>query len=157
MLDNVPERARRLVRTCRRALNRAIAAVRPGVGLSDVCRVIQETAEGAGYAVVRKYVGHGIGREMHEEPQIPNYVEGRAKGVILREGMVLAIEPMINEGTHEVAVLEDGWTAVTADGKRSAHWEHTVAVTADGSRVLTARPAAVTAGGPRLRARVGNG
>jgi len=98
---------------------------------------VEACAEEAGFSVVRDFVGHGVGRQLHEPPQVPNYGP-RGAGPEIREGMVLAIEPMVNAGTPEVRVLKDGWTAVTADGRRSAHFEHTVAVTADGPVVLTA-------------------
>jgi methionyl aminopeptidase len=97
---------------------------------------VQKVVEAAGFSVVRDFVGHGIGSHMHEDPQVPNFgVAGR--GMKLRSGMVIAIEPMVNAGGHDVVVLGDGWTAVTADGSKSAHFEHTVAVTAAGARVLT--------------------
>ena len=115
-----------------------IEQLRPGKRLGDVGAAVQEIAEKEGYGVVRDFVGHGIGRALHEDPQVPNFgVSGR--GQALRAGMVLAIEPMINLGTSKVRVLDDGWTAVTADGTRSAHFEHTVAVTEDGPVILTSR------------------
>ena len=129
--------AKRLLETTEQSLLAAIAMVRPGATLGDVGAAVQEVVEGAGFSVVRDFVGHGIGTEMHEEPQIPNYGR-RAQGIKLREGMVLAIEPMVNAGQHKVRVLEDGWTAVTVDGSLSAHFEHTVAVLAEGAEVLTA-------------------
>ena len=104
--------------------------------MGDISHSIQAYAEGHGYGVVRDFVGHGIGRNMHEDPQVPNYgLPGR--GPRLKAGMTLAIEPMINAGTHEVKTLSDNWTVVTADGKRSAHFEHTIAITADGPEILT--------------------
>lgn len=115
----------------------AIQVVRAGVHLGDVGAAVQDVVEAAGFSVVREFVGHGIGTSMHEDPQIPNYGR-RGIGIKLREGMVLAIEPMVNAGKPEVRVLEDGWTAVTVDGSVSAHFEHTVAVMADGAQVLTA-------------------
>ncbi len=129
--------AKRLLEATEQSLQAAIAMVRPGATLGDVGAAVQEVVEGAGFSVVRDFVGHGIGTEMHEEPQIPNYGR-RAQGLKLREGMVLAIEPMVNAGQHKVRVLEDGWTAVTVDGSLSAHFEHTVAVMAEGAEVLTA-------------------
>lgn len=129
--------ASKLLETTERSLQAAIAVVRPGATLGDVGAAVQEVVEGAGFSVVRDFVGHGIGTEMHEEPQVPNYGH-RAQGIKLRQGMVLAIEPMVNVGQHKVRVLEDGWTAVTVDGSLSAHFEHTVAVGADGAEVLTA-------------------
>ncbi|MBB4634472.1 type I methionyl aminopeptidase [Longimicrobium terrae] len=118
------------------ALARGIAEARPGHRLGDVGAAIQEVADEAGYGVVRELVGHGVGRQPHEEPQVPNFGK-RGKGLKLVEGMVLAIEPMFNLGTANVRTLPDRWTVVTADRKVSAHFEHTVAVTADGPRILT--------------------
>lgn len=125
-----------LLRVTREALAWGVAEMRVGNRIGDVSAAIQRCAETKGYSVVRDFVGHGIGRELHEEPQIPNFGRPQA-GVRLMAGMVLAIEPMFNLGTHEVKVLEDGWTAVTADGKRSAHFEHTVALTEGGPEVLS--------------------
>lgn len=130
-----PEAAR-LLDVTRESLHRGIAEARPGSRLGDVGAAIQEVAERAGYGIVRELVGHGVGREPHEEPQIPNYGK-RGRGMKLVEGMVLAIEPMLNLGTAEVRTLPDRWTVVTADRKLSAHFEHTVAVTAEGPRILT--------------------
>jgi methionyl aminopeptidase len=130
-----PETDRLLERT-RDALHRGIAEVKPGARLGDVGAAIQEVADGAGYGIVRELVGHGVGREPHEEPQIPNWGK-RGRGLKLVEGMVLAIEPMFNLGTASVRTLPDRWTVVTADRRLSAHFEHTVAVTGDGHRVLT--------------------
>ena len=128
--------AQALLQTGRESLERAIEAVSPGARLGDIGAAVQEHAESRGYGVVREYVGHGIGRRLHEEPQVPNYgVRGR--GLLLREGMVLAIEPMVNVGTWQTKLLSDRWTVVTADGALSAHFEHTVAVTAEGAEVLT--------------------
>lgn len=110
--------------------------MRPGGRVGDIGAAIQEYAESQGYSVVRDFVGHGVGRQFHTAPQIPHYGE-RGKGEKLRPGMVFTIEPMINEGTWEVKVLADGWTAVTADGKLSAQFEHTVAVTETGVEILT--------------------
>lgn len=136
-VGKISEEAARLLTTTEQSLGAAIEAVRPGATLGDVGAAVQKVAEAAGFSIVREFVGHGIGRQMHEEPQIPNYgVPGQ--GIRLREGMVLAIEPMVNAGKHAVRVLEDGWTAVTADGSLSAHFEHTVAVRAEGCDVLTA-------------------
>jgi len=129
--------AARLIKVCREALEKAIEAVRPKANLKDVSRAVQAHVESNGYTVVRKFVGHGIGTEMHEEPQIPNFVSRGFPDVILKPGMTLAIEPMVNEGGHDVRAERNGWTIVTADGKLSAHFEHTVAVTADGADVLT--------------------
>lgn len=128
--------AHRLLNQTRAALDAGIAEVRPGARLGDVGAAIQEVAEASGYGIVRELVGHGIGREPHEEPQIPNYGK-RGRGLKLVEGMVLAIEPMLNAGTSAVRTMPDRWTVVTADRALSAHFEHTVAVTAEGSRILT--------------------
>jgi len=126
----------KLVRTTKESLDAGLAKVREGARLSDVSHAIQKVAEGAGFSVVRDFVGHGIGRELHEDPQIPNF--GRAgRGPKLRAGMTLAIEPMVNMGKPAVKVLDDQWTVVTKDGSRSAHIEHTVLVTVDGVEILT--------------------
>lgn len=125
-----------LIEITKKALNKGIGMATAGNNLSDISHIIQATAESAGYSVVRDYVGHGIGREMHEEPQVPNFgLPGR--GPELKEGMVLALEPMVNAGDYEVKVLADDWTVVTADGSLSAHFEHTVAITTDGPEILT--------------------
>jgi methionyl aminopeptidase len=135
-IGEVDDGASRLIETTRRCLDAAIEQLWPGRRIGDVGWAVQEVAEGAGYGVVRDFVGHGIGRALHEDPQVPNFgAPGRGRS--LKEGMVLAVEPMINEGSACVRVLADGWTAVTADGKRSAHFEHTVAITKDGPWVLT--------------------
>jgi methionyl aminopeptidase len=134
-----------LLRTTQNALNAGIAQARPGQHLGDIGHAIQAVAEGDGFSVVRDLVGHGIGREPHEEPQVPNF--GRpGKGLQLQAGMVLAIEPMVNAGTANVRTLPDRWTVVTVDKKRSAHFEHTVAVTEAGPLVLTSRAGVVSAG-----------
>jgi methionyl aminopeptidase len=130
-----PETAR-LLRVTEASLYAAIGVVRPGATLGDVGVAVQGVVEAEGFSVVRDFVGHGIGTSMHEDPQVPNYGQA-GRGMKLREGMVIAIEPMVNAGKPEVRVLGDGWTAVTADGSMSAHFEHTVAVTAAGARVLT--------------------
>jgi methionyl aminopeptidase len=133
----VPDEVRKLIETTRDALYEGIAQMVPGRRLSDIGHAVQTRAEGAGYSVVRQFVGHGIGRQMHEPPQVPNY--GRpGRGPRFASGMVFAIEPMVNVGTERVRMLEDEWTAVTADGELSAHFEHTVAITEDGPEVLTA-------------------
>jgi len=132
--------ARKLTRVTRQALRSALAVVRPGVRISEISGAVQRVVESNGFSVVREYTGHGIGRELHEEPQVPNYVSSslQANDPILPEGATIAIEPMVNAGTHHTRVLADGWTVVTKDGRPSAHFEHTVAVTADGAEVLTA-------------------
>ena len=126
----------RLLAVTEASLHAAIAAVRPGATLGDVGAAVQGVVEAEGFSVVRDFVGHGIGVHMHEDPQVPNFGEA-GRGMKLRAGMVIAIEPMVNAGRPEVQVLEDGWTAVAADGSMSAHFEHTVAVTATGARILT--------------------
>ena len=136
-VGKISESAKKLLETTERSLQAAISVVRSGATLGDVGAAVQEVVEVAGFSVVRDFVGHGIGTEMHKEPQIPNF-GWRAQGIKLRQGMVLAIEPMVNAGQHKVRVLEDGWTAVTVDGSLSAHFEHTVAVLAEGAEVLTA-------------------
>jgi methionyl aminopeptidase len=126
----------RLLEVTREALSRAIDEARSGNRLGDIGAAVQEVAEAAGYGVVRDLVGHGVGREMHEEPQVPNYGR-RGRGMKLETGLVLAIEPMLNAGTANVRTLPDRWTVVTADRRVSAHFEHTVAVGPDGPRILT--------------------
>lgn len=137
-IGRVSEQADRLLRVTEEALNRAITQVRIGARVSDIGHAVQHYVEGNGFSVVREFVGHGIGAAMHEEPQIPNYGEP-GRGPRLAVGMVLAIEPMVNAGKAGVKILADGWTAVTRDGSLSAHFEHTVAVTAHGPRILTVR------------------
>jgi len=128
--------SRRLLETTERSLGKAIEAARPGNRLGDVSAAVQATVEAEGFSVVRDFVGHGIGRSMHEEPQVPNF--GRpGTGPKLLPGMVLAIEPMVNAGGHAVEVLSDGWTVVTRDRSRSAHFEHTVAITGEGCTILS--------------------
>ncbi len=135
-VGEVSDEARRLMDATRRALEAAIEQMRPGRRLGDVSAAVQQVVEAAGFSVVRQFVGHGIGRQLHEEPAVPNFgVAGR--GMKLRPGVVLAIEPMVNAGGYEVEILADGWTAVTKDGKLSAHFEHTVAVTEDGPWILS--------------------
>jgi methionyl aminopeptidase len=130
-----PETAR-LLKVTEASLKAAIEVVCPGATLGDVGYAVQKVVEAEGFSVVRDFVGHGIGVHMHEDPQVPNFgIAGR--GMKLRAGMVIAIEPMVNAGKPDVVVLGDGWTAVTADGSMSAHFEHSVAVTATGARVLT--------------------
>jgi len=126
----------RLMEVTRECLKKAVMALGPGKKLSCIARAVQGHAEANGFSVVRDFVGHGIGRVLHEEPQIPNFVT-RDPGPVLEEGMVLAVEPMINAGVPEVVVLKDGWTAVTKDGGCSAHFEHTIAITAHGAQILT--------------------
>jgi methionyl aminopeptidase len=135
-VGHVTPEAERLLATTQAALKAGIVAIRSGAHVADVSGAIQDVAEGAGYSLVREFVGHGIGRRLHEEPQVPNYRTG-ARGPKLKEGLVLAIEPMVNAGGPEVYLKEDGWTAATRDGSLSAHFEHSVAVTADGPYILT--------------------
>ncbi|MGH9076222.1 MAG: type I methionyl aminopeptidase [Acidimicrobiales bacterium] len=132
----VTAEADKLMRVTEDALWAGIAEMEEGHRLHDIGRAVQEVAEGAGYSVVREYVGHAIGTAMHEDPQVPNFWPGRP-GPRLRTGMVFAVEPMVNAGSAETTVLADGWSVVTADGGLSAHFEHTVAVTDDGPDVLT--------------------
>jgi len=132
-----PEAARLLTVTSE-CLDRAVAAARRGARLADLSQAVQTHAEAHGFSVVRIFVGHGIGKALHEAPQIPNFVEpGQGRGPLLKPGMVLAIEPMITAGRPEVRVLDDAWTAVTTDGSLAAHFEHTVAITENGTEVLT--------------------
>jgi len=126
----------RLLKVTEASLQAGIAAVKPGATLGDVGAAVQGVVEGEGFSVVRDFVGHGIGVQMHEDPQVPNYGQP-GKGMKLRPGMVIAIEPMVNIGRPDVMVLDDGWTAVAKDGSMSAHFEHTVAVTDTGARILT--------------------
>jgi methionyl aminopeptidase len=137
--------ALRLLDVTRRSLEAGIGACRVGNRLGDVSHAVQEVVEAAGFAVVRSLVGHGVGREMHEEPQIPNYGPA-GKGPRLAEGMVFAIEPMVNVGDHEVYVGADRWSIFSSDGSLSAHFEHTVALTTSGPRVLTRRTTEVMGG-----------
>jgi len=135
--------AERLLRAGEQALAAAVAEMRPGARLRDVSGAIQRTAEGAGFSVVRQFVGHGIGRRMHEDPQVPNFVDDGSEfelDLVFLPGMVLALEPMLNAGTWEVEILKDRWTVVTKDRMLSVHFEHTVAVTANGPEVLTRLP-----------------
>jgi len=135
-IGQVSPAARALMDTTRESLERAIAACVPGNRLGDIGWAVQSHAEGRGYSVVKQFVGHGIGRAMHEEPHVPNYGDA-GKGRRLSAGLVVAIEPMINAGSPEVEIEEDGWTAVTKDGSLSAHFEHSVAITDDGPVVLS--------------------
>jgi len=128
--------ARRLLETTEKALHIGIGMARVGNRLHDISHAIQQWVEANGFSVVREYVGHGIGRSLHEEPQIPNF-GSPGQGPRLERGMVLALEPMVNEGTYEVKLLPDGWTVVTADGKRSAHFEHTITITDGQAEILS--------------------
>jgi methionyl aminopeptidase len=135
-VGQVSEGARRLMAVTQESLQRAIEAAHPGNRLSDISYAVQSAVEVEGFSVVRLFVGHGIGRSLHEEPQIPNFGPP-GHGPVLKTGMVLAIEPMVNAGSPDVMILEDRWTAVTCDGSLSAHFEHTVALTENGTEVLT--------------------
>ena len=135
-VGRVSEEARRLMEVTEIALHKGIEQLHDGKRLGDLGHAIQQVAENAGYSVVRAFVGHGIGRRLHEEPPVPNYGEPD-RGIRLREGMVLAIEPMVNVGGYEVEIKEDGWTAVTRDGSLAAHFEHSVAITKDGPMILS--------------------
>jgi methionyl aminopeptidase len=143
-VGQISESAAALLRVTEESLYKAIEAAKAGKRVSDIGHAVQKHVEAYGYSVVREFVGHGIGQRMHEEPQIPNYGEP-GHGPRLAEGMVLAIEPMVNAGTAAVKVLADGWTAVTRDKSLSAHFEHTVAVTAGEPWILTARDVPVSA------------
>jgi methionyl aminopeptidase len=135
-VGRVSEEARRLLSCCQTALERGIGQARSGRRLGDISWAIQSYGEAKGYGIVRQYVGHGVGRELHEEPQVPNFGQP-GRGVALRPGMTLAIEPMLNLGTEKTAVLDDKWTVVTEDRRLSAHFEHTVAITEGEPLVLT--------------------
>jgi methionyl aminopeptidase len=144
-VGRVPERTQTLLRVTRESLERAIEAAQIGGRLSDIGQAVQQWVEQHGFAIVREFVGHGIGERLHEDPQIPNYGPA-GRGPKLAAGMVLAIEPMVAMGRPETRVLRDGWTAVTRDGSLAAHFEHTVAVTSDGPQVLTVRSGRPLAG-----------
>ncbi len=137
-VGQVSEEADRLLNVTEASLYEGLAAVKPGARVSDIGAAVQAHVEAHGFSVVREFVGHGIGTKLHEEPQIPNYGPA-GRGPRLSEGMVLAVEPMVNLGKPAVKVLGDGWTAVTKDGSLSAHFEHTVVVTGSGCRILTNR------------------
>lgn len=135
-IGEVDAQVQQLLDVTEQSLYKGIEQAIVGKRLSDISHAVQKHAEGFGYGVVRDYVGHGIGRNMHEDPQVPNYGPP-GRGPRLKSGMTLAIEPMINMGTHEVKTLDDGWTVITSDGKRSAHFEHTIAIMPDGPEILT--------------------
>jgi len=135
-VGQVNEEAKRLMEVTEMALCNGIEQLHEGKRLGDLGAIVQQTAENAGYSVVRAFVGHGIGKKLHEEPPVPNYGEPD-RGLRLKEGMVLAIEPMVNAGGYEVEIKDDGWTAVTKDGSLAAHFEHSVAVTKNGPYVLS--------------------
>jgi methionyl aminopeptidase len=137
-VGEISDEAQKLLEITEQALHRGIEQCKVGKRLGDLSAAIQSFVEAEGFSVVRDLVGHGIGRKMHEDPQVPNYGEPDT-GMELNEGLVLAIEPMINAGGYEIRILSDGWTIVTADDSNSAHFEHTVAITADGPQILTVR------------------
>jgi methionyl aminopeptidase len=136
-VGKIDAESERLMAVTAEALRIGIEAAQPGKWTSEISKAIQDYVEGQGFSVVREYTGHGIGRNMHEDPQIPNYYDRRMGRVRLRPGMTFALEPMVNAGGWRTRVLDDSWTVVTADGKRSAHFEHTVAVTMNGPEILT--------------------
>ena len=135
-VGEISDKAKALMKSTEESLYLAIKMIRPGVRLGDIGAAIQKYNEGNGFSVVREFVGHGVGKNLHEEPEVPNYGK-EGHGVRLAAGMVVAIEPMINEGTASVKVMSDEWTVKTTDGKLSAHFEHTIAVTSDGAFILT--------------------
>lgn len=135
-VGRVSEEAARLMRVTEQSLYAAIDQASSGNRLGDISAAVQETAESAGYSVVRDFVGHGIGRNMHEDPQIPNFGK-KGRGIELQTGMILAIEPMVNAGRYRVKILPDGWTVITEDGSLSAHFEHSVAITDNGPEILS--------------------
>jgi methionyl aminopeptidase len=137
-VGTLSSQSQRLLRVTESSLSCGLSEVLPGNRVKDISRAIQNYVEGEGFSIVRDFVGHGIGRALHEPPEIPNYVMN-APSPRLRPGMVLAIEPMVNAGSHKIRVLRDGWTVVTNDGSNSAHFEHTVAVTENGYEILSAR------------------
>lgn len=139
IVGTVPEDTRRLVEVTRNALAMTVSMCRPGLFWSEVVRVTQDYVESEGFSIVREFVGHGIGREMHEDPKVPNFVsrELAARDIRLEPGLVMAVEPMVNLGSADVRCGPDGWTIVTCDGKPSAHFEHTLAITESGVSVLT--------------------
>jgi methionyl aminopeptidase len=136
-VGKIDDHTRRLLRITQEALDLAVQRARDGNRLFDISGVVQQHVESSGYSVVREFVGHGIGTKLHEDPQIPNFIDPRSANPRLKEGMVLAIEPMVCAGRPETRVLEDHWTAVTKDGSRAAHFEHCVAVTSNGPWILT--------------------
>ena len=136
-IGEVGDETRKLLRVTKESLELAIGRVRSGNRLFDICSTVEQHVKENGFSVVREYVGHGIGTQLHEEPQVPNYVDRKNENPRLKEGMVLAVEPMANAGRPEAVVLKDKWTAVTKDGSNSAHFEHCIAVTENGPWVLT--------------------
>ena len=141
-VGEIPEETRRLLIATEESLFAAINRARSGERLADLCGAVEEYVRPMGFTVVREFVGHGVGRDLHEEPQVPNY-RPQGKSPILQPGMILAIEPMVNAGTASIRILDDGWTVITTDGKPSAHFEHTVLVTEGEPELLTWRPRGV--------------
>lgn len=141
-VGDVPEETRRLLIATEESLFAAISHARAGERLADLCGAVEDHVKPLGFTVVREFVGHGVGRDLHEEPQVPNY-RPQGKSPILTPGMILAIEPMVNAGTPSVRILDDGWTVITTDGKPSAHFEHTVLITEGEPELLTWRPRGV--------------
>ncbi len=139
MIGDVEEDVQRLLTNTQEVLEIAIREAKPGKYWSEIAKLMQDHAENAGYGVVKEYVGHGIGRNLHEDPKVPNYVSDELlrDDLLLRKGMVLAVEPMVNMGTEDTKVLSDGWTVVTRDGKPAAHFEHTIAIMEHGAEILT--------------------
>ena len=135
-VGEVAPETKKLLKVTKESLYKGIEQCVRGKRVGDISNAIQSHCENHGYGVVRELVGHGLGRKMHEDPQVPNYGK-KGNGKVLKDGIVLAIEPMINMGTHEVTTLDDGWTVITSDGKRSAHFEHTIAIGPDGPEILT--------------------
>ena len=146
-VGEIDEETRKLLSVTEDSLEKAIRAARVGNQIGDIGAAVVGAVQGTGLGIVRELVGHGVGREVHEEPQVPN-VGRTGYGPVLREGLVLAIEPMLSTGTDVVKTLEDGWTVVTADGSKSAHFEHTVAITVAGPRILTLAPVSTEGAGP---------
>lgn len=136
-VGSVSKQARALMNATRQALAAGISQAYPGNRLSDISSAVQQVVESAGFSVVRDFVGHGIGRGLHEDPQIPNFGK-KGNGVVLQEGMTFAVEPMVNQGSWKVVILDDGWTAVSADGSLSAHFENSIAITKNGPLILSA-------------------
>jgi len=136
-VGTISKKARKLMDVTEKSLYEGISQAVPGNHLYDISAAVQKVVESAGYSVVREFVGHGIGKTLHEDPQLPNFGR-KGTGIVLQEGMTLAIEPMVNEGSWKVNILKDGWTAVTADGSLSAHFEHSIAITAQGPVILSA-------------------
>ncbi|MBT4277801.1 type I methionyl aminopeptidase [Candidatus Falkowbacteria bacterium] len=136
-VGEISNEAEKLLRVTEKSLELGLKQIKPGNKLKDIQKAIQDYVEGNGFSVVRSLTGHGVGKEVHEEPMIPNYVEEKFGNIIIEKGMTLAIEPMVNVGNYEIKTLDDGWTVATSDNKLSAHFEHTIAVTENGCEILT--------------------